>query len=91
MDTETEPRLAFIEWLDAYCLTGWREVKDIDSEPLTCRTVGWIVKENEDCLVVAPHLSSEDHAEAPLQGNGVLTIPARSILRTVTLQLPATA
>lgn len=86
----TEPRLVFIEWQDSYCATGWQHVSDLEGEPLICRSVGWLVKDNDNCKVLAPHLSTE-HGEAPVQGNGVITIPARAILRTVDLQMPATA
>ena len=82
------PRLVLIEWQDSYCATGWQSISDLGGEPLTCRSVGWLVRENESCKVLAPHLS-QDHGEAPSQGNGIMAIPVRSIIRTVDLLDPA--
>lgn len=83
-------RLVLIEWEDSYCATGWQHIADLGVSPLVCRSVGWLVRESEDCKVVAPHISTE-HSEAPLQGNGMMAIPTRAILRTVDLGVPVGA
>ena len=52
---------------------------------LVCRSVGWLVLDGERAKVVAPHLNQQE-AGVALQGSGVMTIPARAVLRIVDLR-----
>ena len=83
-----------IEWEDSHACGTWQEIDgDIEDMALVCRSVGWLVLDGEHAKVVAPHLSQEG-AGVPLQGNGIMTIPARAILQLVPLTsscLPSSA
>ncbi len=83
---KNEPYL--IEWLDSYgCSPTWEPVENCEPKPLICRSVGWIVHRDKRCVVIVPHLAS-DNGNAKRQGCGDMTIPTASILRTVPLKIP---
>ena len=78
--------LVMIEWEDSHACGTWQELDgDIEDMALVCRSVGWLVLDGEHAKVIAPHLSQEG-AGVPLQGNGIMTIPARAILQLVQLR-----
>ena len=63
----------------------WQQLDgDLEDRALVCRSVGWLMLDGEHTKVVAPHLSEQD-AGVPLQGSGIMTIPARAVLRIVSL------
>lgn len=72
--------LVLIEWVDSYASSGWQEVSSIEPEVLVCRSVGWVIRETDSTLVVAPHLTDEDGDAAPTQANGLMTIPVCAIV-----------
>lgn len=74
--------LVLIEWQDSHASRGWQELDGIADAVLVCHSVGWLVHDGEQSKVLAPHVS---FGSDPLQGNGVMTIPTRSVLRTVPL------
>lgn len=80
-------KLVLIEWLDSHAGQGWQNIERIQgaSEPLHCRSVGWLVSEAGDCKVIVPHLAGEKNGGIVLQGSGDLTIPNRSIVKVRTL------
>jgi hypothetical protein len=81
---EKQP-LVFVEWIDSHSLAGWQNLDSLGEESLTCRSVGWLIHDGEQVKVIAPHLS--DGAN-PQQGNGIMMIPAKSVIRTVTIPEP---
>ena len=83
-------RLVLVEWHDSFgCSANWEEIgEDCAPKVLTCRSVGWLVYDGEDCKVIVPHLAeATDHTLR--QGCGDMTIPARAILSLVDLQAAA--
>lgn len=64
-------RLALIEWEDSHAAAGWQEIGGTIEDR---RSVGWLILDGEHAKVVAPH-----------EGNGVMTIPARAVLRIIDL------
>lgn len=79
-------RLVLIEWEDSHGDGSWQQLdREIEDRVLVCRSVGWLVLDGERAKVVAPHISKQD-AGVPLQGSGVMTIPARAVLRIVGLE-----
>ena len=79
-------RLVMIEWEDSHSDGSWQELEgELQDRVLLCRSVGWLVMDGERAKVVVPHVSEQD-AGVPLQGSGVMTIPARSALRITDLQ-----
>jgi hypothetical protein len=75
-------KLVLIEWLDSHAGRGWQDLARIKdaSEPLYCRSVGWLVSEAGNCKVLVPHISGERNGIV-LQGSGDLTIPNQAILK----------
>lgn len=64
-------KLVIVDWLDATGGTrnGWRSMKEMAVGALdSCRSVGWLLVEDKDRLVVIPHISAE-------QGDGEIIIP----------------
>lgn len=78
-------RLVLIEWEDSHTEGGWQRLDgDLADRAVVCRSVGWLVLDGAVVKIVAPHLS-ESESEVPLQGNGIMTIPSRAVLRMVNL------
>ena len=52
MDT---PKVILVEWIDAVCSSGW----EIDSKPELhpCTTLGYLITEDTDAIVIASTLS----------------------------------
>ena len=81
-------RLVLIEWVDSHSRRGWQDIDRIRgaTEPLYCRSVGWLVSESKDCKVLVPHISGERNGAIMLQGCGDLAIPAKAIVRMTVLR-----
>ena len=52
-------RLVIVEWLDHTEGKDWVEIDKVDPDPLHCFTVGWVIAETDDVMVVAPNYSVE--------------------------------
>ena len=48
-------KLYLIKWNDSATMRGWFDKRDMPKEatPLECVTVGWVVRENDDEIVLA--------------------------------------
>ena len=50
-------KLYYVEWIDSQSTTGW--IFDNDDDyideliPSKCKTVGWLLRETNDCIVLA--------------------------------------
>ena len=78
-------RLVLIEWIDAFgCSSEWQEIGDLSPELPTCRSVGWLAHDGDDCKVIVPHLS-EPQEGVTRQGCGDMTIPTCAIQRILDL------
>lgn len=80
-------KLVLIEWQDSLgCSANWQKLDGIEPpKPLLCQSVGWLMYDGADCKVVVPHLT-KDHANAPRQGCGDMTIPTKCITKLKTLR-----
>ena len=76
-------RLAYVEWQDSYGVSAiWQETKNAKPIQHKCFSVGWIIAENEDVIVLVPHLSpANNKIDAEEQGCGDMTIPKCSIVK----------
>ena len=76
--------LVLIEWLDSNsCYTGWNTKDQITSLPiggLRCRSVGWLVKEARDHIVIVAHIGGEEENGSFKNGCGDMMIPKVSIV-----------
>lgn len=87
MDDAKKYPLVLIEWRDSFgCSTNWTEVGDLSPKALICRSVGWILYKDDDCHVIAPHLSDRNHDHTPQQACGDMTIPTQAIVRVTELK-----
>lgn len=83
-------RLVLIEWVDSFgCSPSWEKLSEFqESEPMVCRSVGWLLVDGKDVKVVVPHLTG-DHDVSETQGCGDMTIPTVCIRRIVDLSEPS--
>jgi len=67
-------RLVLVEWLDAEggIRSGWRPVKDMSREPVPCKSVGWLKDDDDNMLLVIPHLGTAGNEHI---GDGEIRIP----------------
>ena len=81
-------KLVLIEWVDSHSGRGCQSFEDLkrSAEPLYCRSVGWMVLENDKCKVIAPHLSGEKNGKTIIQYSGDITIPAKAIIKISVLK-----
>mgnify|MGYP001619283682 FL=1 len=67
--------LVVIEWLDSHYVAGWH-TEEPQTEPLLCRSAGWLVHDGEKAKTIAAHITEED---VP-QRCGEMTIPVSAIV-----------
>ena len=78
---ERKGRLVLIEWLDSHYVSGWHS-DEPNAEPLLCRSVGWLLHDDEKAKTIAAHVTDE---ETP-QRSGEITIPSVSVVRVEVLR-----
>ena len=82
-------RLVMIEWLDAFgCSSEWQELSaDYRPQPILCRSVGWLFRDEPDYKVIIPHMATlaPNHLR---QGCGDMTIPVNAIRHMYDLTEP---
>ena len=83
-------KLVIVEWLGSHAGAGWQKIQTIEgaTEPLYCRSVGWLVSENKGCKMIVAHLAGEHTAERPRQGCGDLAIPDKAIVKLAVIGKP---
>lgn len=78
-------RLVLIEWADSYgCSPSWQPLDDVEPRALTCKSVGWLLRDDADIKVIVPHVSVPTPGITN-QGCGDMTIPTRAVVRMVDL------
>jgi hypothetical protein len=82
----TTKELVLIEWEDSTQPQGsWSWLEQWDGPTprvVRCRSVGWLVCDDEDVKVLAPNLGE---CGGDYQVSGVIRIPARSVVKIVRL------
>ena len=71
-----------VKWVDSYgCGSDWEQTRDINAEPHYCYSIGWVLEETSDVIVIAPHLSpAREEVGAEESACGDMTIPMRSVI-----------
>jgi hypothetical protein len=71
----SKPQLVLIEWKDSLQpVSGWSMLDDLPSlRSANCRTVGWVVGEDRDTLMLAQNVA--DLGTDNPQGGGFMRIP----------------
>jgi hypothetical protein len=75
--------LVYVEWLDAYgCSTDWSTMESFapDDGPVLNYSVGWLLYDVNDCIVLVPHITGENK-QCHETGCGDMTIPKCNIIK----------
>jgi hypothetical protein len=76
----TTPNLVYVEWIDSGRGHEWRMLDDLDDMlPAYCRSVGWIVREEEEYIVLAGNLAADAPDGKPHQACQMMAIPKVAI------------
>jgi hypothetical protein len=74
-------RLVLVEWLDSYgCSANWQPLANANVSPMVCKSVGWLLHDDERYKVIVPHISDETYQSSPQQGCGDMTIPTAAVV-----------
>lgn len=69
--------LVRIEWTDSRGPTPrWQFIEDLDEGPCIMESVGWIVADREDHIIIAAHVGADG------QVSGAMYVPKVAILHT---------
>lgn len=56
-------RLVYVEWHDHWSEDAWTNVEKFDiSKPMLCKSIGWLVKEDDRSISVAGSCANDDDA-----------------------------
>lgn len=50
--------LVYVQWLDSSRRVEWSEIATSKTADLRCVSVGWLIRDCDDFVEVAPHLST---------------------------------
>lgn len=81
-------RLVLIEWVDSSGGSGWIPVDEIEEEPIIIRSVGWVLRETKDIIVIAAHHGQRNGRTTPEQVHSEMKIPKVAIKRVRNLREP---
>ena len=81
-------KLVLVDWFDhSSSPDGWHDIEEYQTEsfPLACQSVGWVVHEDKDIMVIVPHryLPRDGYKQ---RGSGDLTVLKRAIKRIKVLK-----
>lgn len=79
--------IVVVRWLDSRGASGsWEWAADLTDGPCRCVSVGLLVAEHPDHVVIAPHFSEDEDDD---QFCGVMYIPRSAIIQMDALLMPA--
>lgn len=71
--------LVYVEWRDSCAAQGWQSPEDLkEFAPSSCRSVGFLLRETDDHLLLAPHVTEPDGADNR-KVDGVMCIPLEAV------------
>lgn len=81
--------LVYIEWADSFgCSSEWTSTADVADVEHICISVGFLLKESKDIVVIVPHFSpANEKIDAKEQGCGDMAIPRSAIRQLRTLKI----
>lgn len=83
-------KLVLVEWVDSHSGRGWRDIdriKETDSL-LHARSVGWLLRETKEVILLASHITGEDNGNILLQASGDMCIPKVAVKKITVLKEP---
>ena len=70
-------QIELIKWVDTFgCPAGWQFEDEIETDITSVQSVGFVIIENENSLVLAPHVSDSSRRQLA----GYITIPCQQII-----------
>ena len=82
-------KLVIVDWVDACSNRGWVDKDTLQTSTLLpCRSVGWLLKEDKECIVLVAHTSDTTEDGDFRQGNGDITIPKSTVKRIIKIKVP---
>ena len=60
MQPKHEYVLCYVEWLDHTSDNDWGDLKNLALAPATCKSVGWLVKEDQEAIYLAAGRGATD-------------------------------
>lgn len=79
MSIDKEVKIIKITWSDSYgCTSAWEPKTDI-STLLICNSVGFLINETNEIIVLANSIANETDRTIE-QVNGIMVIPKKSII-----------
>lgn len=70
--------IAYVEWVDSKGMNAWTSLDEIEPSVCKCISVGFLIKEKDDVLVVVPHITL---TEKDNQGDGIIVIPMKAVTK----------
>ena len=56
MDKKIVRKFVIVDWVDSAVEHGWQSEEPI-SEPLRCKSAGWLMHDGDSCKVISAHIS----------------------------------
>lgn len=73
-------QIVHVQWVDSQSQNGWHDLSDLELERSITHSVGLLITDNKEYIVVAHSFDPEtDHY------NGIMRIPKACILKTRTI------
>jgi hypothetical protein len=81
--------LVLVEWIDSHSGKDWQPLDEIAkaARPVRCRSVGWLVSQENQTTVLVAHLAGEGDGDLRTYGCGDMAIPTGAIVRMVHLRV----
>lgn len=80
-------RLVYVEWIDSHEVFGWSDPNVLYNDPMLCFSVGWLMFENEQRIVLGSSISVINGVDDPRTA-GTMAIPKVAIKVMNNLKLP---
>lgn len=74
---EVKHKIAHVIWEDSSETYGWHDIEPLSAEPVWCVSVGFIIRQTKEAIVLA--LSLGNLGSGMNQANGIMTIPKSAI------------
>lgn len=86
-DMSMKRKALWLRWMDSGSTPGWGDEESLKEEALVCESIGWLVKENKNVIVLALNASFDEYSRYPF--GDAISIPKGCILsRKVINELP---
>jgi hypothetical protein len=82
--SERKPKeMLLVDWVDSSAAHGWNHIDAINPALKVCTSIGFLINETEDALIIAAHLSFD-----PDLCCGDMSIPKVAIVKRLIVQEP---